>query len=67
LKTRTIDLYEDQINRTVMRSVKNGVHNYAWMPVTMCMASPIPPRSAAMLKTLAAISRTHADQSTQAG
>ena len=56
--------YDDHINDRTITTPKIGTISATGAPVTIMVASAMPPRSAAMLMTFATTSRAHAPQST---
>jgi hypothetical protein len=56
--------YDDHINSETITTPKTGTMSATGAPVTIMVASAIPPRSAAMLITLAITRRAQAPQST---
>src|SRR6185295_16774857 len=60
-----MDRYEVKNSVAMMRPANTGVQKYDRTPVTIRIASPMPPRSAPMLNTFATISNPQAGHSTQ--
>ena len=59
--------YDDHISSETMTTPKTGTIRATGAPVTILVASAIPPRSAAMLMTFATTRRAQALQSTHRG
>jgi hypothetical protein len=64
LNTRAIERYDDHISNDTMTTPYTGTMSTTGAPVTIMVGSAMPPKSAAMLITLATTSKAQAPQST---